>query len=124
MHLDARKVLQARDVGPVPAREEARGGYEDVAPVVEDAAFVRDLEIPDALVGVELCVHDLVRELDVAREIVFCYCTCEVGLDFGAAGVEGGPVGVGLEGDFLGASVGGLSGIDNVLKIDWREGEN
>lgn len=50
MQLDARKVVQAGDIGPLPVREKARGGDEDIAPVVEDAAFVRDFEVPDAMV--------------------------------------------------------------------------
>lgn len=63
-----------------------------------------DAKILDAFLGVEAGVDDAVRGLCVAGEIVRLHCAKEVGVDFWAGCVEGGPIWVGLEWDFVGVS--------------------
>ena len=94
----APELTDALNVRHAPARDRAERRHEHVRDVVDLPQLARrgvgtaDADAPLASGGVPLRADDLVRELDVARELVLVDDVLEVRLDLVARGVQRRPV--------------------------------
>ena len=101
--------VQALDVRPRPATEQAEAGEKDIRGVLKlrrlfilclpllDALPIRldtDSKYPLALIGVPLGAHQPVAELDERPELPVVDDALDVGANLGAGDVEFGPVGL------------------------------